>query len=137
MAEPRRLATTDAGFEAALGKLLAFATAQDEGVERATTEILEAVRTRGDAALLELTGRFDGWAPRSAADLEVPMAAAREALATLGERERDALVFASARIRAYHERQVQESWRIKDAECAVLGQQVTPLDRVALYVPGG
>jgi histidinol dehydrogenase len=137
MAEPRRLSTRDAGFEAGLAKLLAFESAQDEGVERATAEILESVRNRGDAALLELTARFDGWTARHARELEVPMASAREALKQLGERERDALVFAAARIRAYHERQVQESWRIKDSEGAVLGQQVTPLDRVGLYVPGG
>ena len=137
MAEPRRLSTRDDGFEAALAGLLAFEAAQDEGVERVTAEILADVRARGDAALLELTTRFDGWTPRSAAELEVPMQSAREALKDLAPRERDALVFASSRIRAYHERQVQESWREKDSEGAVLGQQVTPLDRVGLYVPGG
>ena len=137
MAEPRRLSTADAGFESAFAKLLAFESAQDEGVDRATAQILESVRTRGDAALLELTERFDGWKPADAADLEVPMATAREALTSLDARERDALVFASSRIRAFHERQVQESWRIQDSEGAVLGQRITPLDRVGLYVPGG
>jgi histidinol dehydrogenase len=137
MAEPRRLSTREGGFEAELAKLLAFESAQDEGVERATGEILQSVRLRGDAALLELTARFDGWMPRSGAELEVPIASAREALQRLGEPECDALVFAAARIRSYHERQVQESWRIRDSEGAVLGQQVTPLDRVGLYVPGG
>src|SRR5258706_10736053 len=137
MAEPRRLATVDAGFEAAFAKLLAFESAQDEGVDRATAQILESVRTRGDAALLELTERFDGWKPATAADLEVPMAAVRDALASLDARERDALEFAAARIRAFHERQVQESWRIQDSEGAVLGQRITPIDRVGLYVPGG
>jgi histidinol dehydrogenase len=137
MAEPRRLSTREAGFEAAFASLIAFEAALDEGVERATAEILEAVRARGDAALIDLTRRFDQWTPRSAADLEVPREAAREALARLGSREREALEFAAARIRAYHQRQVQDSWRIEDAEGAVLGQQVTPIDRVGLYVPGG
>ncbi|MGZ5048788.1 MAG: histidinol dehydrogenase [Usitatibacter sp.] len=137
MPEPRRLSTRDAGFEAALGRLLAFEAAQDEGVERATAEILEAVRTRGDAALLEYTARFDRWAPASAQDLAVPLGEAREALRALGAREREALEFAAARIRSYHERQVQESWRIDGGDGTVLGQQVTPLDRVGLYVPGG
>ncbi len=137
MVEALRLATTDDGFESTFARLIAFESAQDEGVERATAQILEAVRASGDRALLELTGRFDGWNPRSAAELEVPMASAREALQGLGQAERDALAFAAARIRAFHERQVQESWRIKDSEGAVLGQQVTPLDRVGLYVPGG
>ena len=137
MVEPRRLATRDAGFDAELARLLAFENAQDEGVERATTQILADVRERGDAALVELTARFDGWTPRSADELEAPLASAREALQRLREPERDALVFAAARIRAFHARQVQESWRIEDSEGATLGQQVTPLDRVGLYVPGG
>jgi len=137
MAEPRRLSTREAGFEAAFASLIAFESALDEGVERATAEILEAVRARGDAALIDLTRRFDQWTPRSAADLEVPREAGREALASLDSREREALEFAAARIRAYHQRQVQDSWRIEDAEGAVLGQQVTPIDRVGLYVPGG
>ncbi|MBC8022306.1 MAG: histidinol dehydrogenase, partial [Burkholderiales bacterium] len=85
MAEPRRLATADDGFESAFARLIAFESTQDEGVERATAEILEAVRASGDPALLELTARFDGWNPRSAAELEVPMASAREALQELGE----------------------------------------------------
>ena len=137
MAEPRRLATSDPGFEAAFAKLVAFEAAQDEGIEHATAAILDAVRLRGDAALLELTQRFDRWRPRSAADLEVPMDAAREALASLGHREREALEFAAARIRAYHARQMQESWSFEDPEGAMLGQKVTPLDSVGLYVPGG
>jgi histidinol dehydrogenase len=137
MVDPRRLSTGDAGFEAAFAKLLAFEAAQDEGVERATAEILDAVRSGGDAALLELTRRFDHWSPRSAGELEVSRGVAQQALAKLGAREREALEFAAARIRAYHERQVQGSWRAEDAEGAVLGQKVTPLDRVGLYVPGG
>src|SRR6185369_318518 len=104
---------------------------------RATAEILEAVRSRGDAALVDLTRRFDQWTPRSAGELEVPPAMPCEALARLDSREREALEFAASRIRAYHQRQVQQSWRVEDAEGAVLGQQVTPLDRVGLYVPGG
>jgi len=137
MAEARRLSTREAGFEAAFAKLLAFEAAQDEGVDRAAAEILEAVRARGDAALVDLTRRFDQWSPASGRELEVPREAPREALARLGAREREALEFAAARIRAYHERQVQESWRFEDAEGALLGQKVTPLDRVGLYVPGG
>jgi len=137
MAEPRRLSTREAGFEGDFAKLIAFEAALDEGVERATAEILEAVRSRGDAALVDLTRRFDQWTPRSAGELEVPPAMPREALARLDSREREALEFAASRIRAYHQRQVQQSWRVEDAEGAVLGQQVTPLDRVGLYVPGG
>jgi histidinol dehydrogenase len=137
MAEPRRLSTRDAGFEAAFEKLLAFEAAQDDDVDRATAQILDAVRGRGDAALLEFTQRFDGWTPRGAAELEIPMAQAQRALAQRPPREREALEFAAARIRDYHRRQVQESWSFEDREGATLGQKITPLDRVGLYVPGG
>ena len=137
MAEPRRLSSADAGFDAALERLLAFEAAQDEAVEQAVAQILEAVRTRGDAALLEYTARFDRWAPASALALQVPLDAARAALAALDPREREALELAAARIRAYHERQVQVSWRVDGGDGTVLGQQVTPVDRVGLYVPGG
>ena len=137
MAEPRRLSTAQAGFDAALEALLAFEGAIDEGVERATAEILEAVRARGDAALLEFTARFDRWKPASAAALVVPPGEARAALAALPGAEREALEIAARRIRAYHERQSQSSWRMEGGDGTVLGQQVTPLDRVGMYVPGG
>ncbi|MGZ5649008.1 MAG: histidinol dehydrogenase [Usitatibacter sp.] len=137
MAEMRRLRSEAPDFEAELGRLLAFEAAQDEGVERATGEILHAVRTRGDAALLEYTARFDRWTPRSGADLDVTLADARKALERLPRAEREALELAAQRIRAYHERQRQDSWRAEEADGTVLGQQVTPLDRVGLYVPGG
>ncbi len=137
MVEARRLDARAPGFEAELERLLAFESAQDEGVERATTEILAAVRTRGDAALLELTARFDRWTPASAAALVVPLEEAHAALRALPAAEREALEFAAARIRVFHERQRQESWRVDGGDGTVLGQLVTPLDRAGLYVPGG
>ena len=137
MAEPRRLSTLDAGFERELEVLLAFESAQDESVDRATAAILEDVRGRGDAALLEYTARFDRWQPRDAAALEVVPGEAGRALSALPPAEREALELAAARIRAYHERQRQESWRMREPDGTVLGQQVVPLDRAGLYVPGG
>jgi histidinol dehydrogenase len=95
------------------------------------------VRARGDAALIEFTARFDRWTPASAAALEVPAADARAALEGLPKAERDALAVAADRIRRYHERQALQSWRVEEGDGTVLGQQVTPLDRVGLYVPGG
>jgi len=133
----RRLSSADAGFDAALGELLAFEGAQDAAVDRATEEILEAVRARGDAALVEYTTHFDRWAPSSAQALEVPIARARAALDALPAGEREALEFACARIRAYHERQRLAPWRTEEADGTMLGQKITPLDRVGLYVPGG
>ncbi len=137
MPEIRKLSSAAAGFEAELSRLLAFEAAQDESVDRATAEILAAVASRGDAALLEYTARFDRWRPDSAAGLEIPMDEARAALARLPAAEREALGFAAGRIRAYHERQRQDSWRVSEEDGTVLGQQVTALDRVGLYVPGG
>ncbi|MGE5615752.1 MAG: histidinol dehydrogenase [Bacillota bacterium] len=132
-----RLSTADPAFGAAFERLIAFEGAQDEAVERTTAEILEAVRRRGDAALLELTRRLDRWSPASAQALEIARAEVLAALDALAPAQRGALEFAAARIRAYHERQPLSSWRMDDGEGAVLGQQVTPLDRVGIYVPGG
>jgi histidinol dehydrogenase len=137
VAEVRRLRSDSPGFEAELGRLLAFEAAQDESVELATAQILQAVQARGDAALIEYTARFDRWTPRSAVELDVPLGDARRALEQLPREERAALEAAAQRIRAYHEHQRQDSWRVSEADGTVLGQQVTPLDRVGIYVPGG
>ena len=137
MSGPRRLATDAPGFEAALAGLLAYESAQDAGVEEATAAILQDVQERGDAALLEYTARFDRWSPASARALDVPPADARAALDGLAAPERQALETAAARIRTYHERQALASWRVEEPDGTVLGQRVTPLDRVGLYVPGG
>ncbi len=137
MASPRQLSSADPGFADELGRLLAFEAAQDPRVEQASAQILESVRQRGDAALLELTARFDRWTPAGAPDLLVSLEAARAALRELPRAEREALELAAGRIRAFHARQLQESWRFDDGDGTVLGQQVTPLDRVGLYVPGG
>jgi histidinol dehydrogenase len=135
--EVRRLSTTDRDFDRALEALLAFETAQDPAVERATADILDAIRARGDAALVEYTRRFDGWAPASAADLSISPDAPQAALDSLGAPQREALQIAAERIRTYHEHQRQDSWRVEEDGGTMLGQQVTPLDRVGLYVPGG
>ena len=137
MAGPRRLSTTDAGFERELAGLLAFEAAQDERVERATAEILENVRARGDAALLEYTERFDRWKPANAQALAVPLEEARATAASLPRAEYQALETAASRIRRYHERQVLESWQVEEPDGTMLGQKVTAIDRVGLYVPGG
>ncbi len=137
MAEPRRLSSRDPGFDGQLAALLAFEGAQDEAVERAVAAILDDVRRRGDDALLEYTRRFDRWSPASAAEIEAGGAALREALSRIGRAEREALYSAASRIRAFHEHQHLKDWRVEEADGTMLGQQVTPLDRVGLYVPGG
>ena len=137
MPDLRRLSSASPNFERELATLLAFEGAQDEGVDRVTAAILEDVRARGDAALIDCTSRFDRWTPRSAAELEVPMAEARHALESLPAAVREALEVAARRIRTYHERQKLEPWTMREADGTVLGQQVSALDSVGLYVPGG
>ncbi len=137
MVELRRLDSSAPGFDAALALLTAFDAPEDPGVEAVVAAILADVRARGDAAVLEYTKRFDHVDAPSVAALAIPaveFAAAFDALAT---RERDALSTAAARIRAFHERQRAESWTFTEADGTRLGQKVTPLARVGLYVPGG
>jgi histidinol dehydrogenase len=131
------LATVDADFEARLTALLAFENTQDASIDRAVAAILEDVRRRGDDAVLEYTQRFDRVAAASMNALEIARGEAEKAFERLTDTRRNALVQAAGRIRAYHERQVAESWSYTDADGTRLGQQVTPLDRVGIYVPGG
>jgi histidinol dehydrogenase len=131
----RRLATSQPGFAAALDALR-FAGAQDRSVEQSVRSILADVRARGDAAVLEYARRFDGTAAASLGELDLT-AKLPGALDALGEAQRDALRAAHARIRAFHERQVQHSWDYREADGTRLGQRVRALERVGLYVPGG
>jgi len=137
MPEIRRLRTRDPGFDAELARLTAIEAAQDASVERAVEAILADVRARGDAALLEHTRRLDGVDAPRVADLEIPRAEREAAVDALPAEMREALAAAAARIRRYHERQPLGSWQYAEPDGTVLGQQVTPLDRVGLYVPGG
>jgi len=135
--ELRRLSSRDPGFEAQLSALLAFEGAQDESVDRDVAAILLDVQRRGDEALVDYTRRFDRWSPASPAELEVSAAACAEALGRIGAAEREALETAASRIRDFHAHQHLRGWRIEEDDATMLGQQVTPLDRVGLYVPGG
>ena len=137
MPDLQRLNTADADFWPRLEALTAWEGVADEAINVIVREILAEVRQRGDDALLEYTYRFDRWDAACAADLEVPADRLQEALAALPSARHVALVSAATRIRAYAERQKQESWTFTEADGTVLGQQVTPLDRVGLYVPGG
>jgi histidinol dehydrogenase len=133
----RRLSTTDQNFDASLKALLAFETAQDDRIDLVVADILKAVKTRGDEAVLEYTNRFDNTAANSIAELEISQHDLQEALKQLPLEQRIALQAAADRVRSYHEKQVMESWHYTEADGTLLGQQVTPLDRVGLYVPGG
>ena len=133
----KRLSSRDADFEQRLAALLAFEAAQDEAVERTVADILADVKARGDAAVLEYTNRFDRLRAQSLDELEFSRQDLQQALAGLPAEQRTALKAAAARVRAYHERQPLQSWQYEDDDGSLLGQKVTPLDRVGLYVPGG
>ncbi|MCB1867176.1 MAG: histidinol dehydrogenase [Gammaproteobacteria bacterium] len=137
MAEIRQLSTLDDNFRNQLDELLAWDLVSDQSVNQTVTEIIADIRARGDAALLEYTTRFDNWQATLASDLEIPHARLERAWELIPEEQRLALVHAGKRIQAYAEKQKIESWSFSEADGSVLGQQVSPLDRVGLYVPGG
>lgn len=136
-----RLDTTDADFSRKLTSLLAFEASEDEAIDRAAAQILASVKTSGDTAVLEATNRFDRLNASSVAALELSQEEMQAALASLNTERRTALETAAARVRAYHEVQKTEcgsaGFSYTEADGTVLGQKVTPLDRVGIYVPGG
>jgi len=139
-ANPLRLSTADDGFEAAFRARLFWSGAADAAIEQRVSEILADVQQRGDAAVLEYTERFDGVRAPSMAQLELDPDTLKAAFHQIPKPQREALLFAADRIRSYHQAQKQacgESWSYRDAEGTLLGQKVTPLDRVGIYVPGG
>lgn len=133
----RRFSSDAADFNVELNKLLAFEEAADEALEMTVANIIKDVRKRGDAAVLEYTHKFDRLPLASAAAMELSHGELRNAFDTLPAEQREALEAAAQRVTAYHQKQVQNSWSYTDADGTLLGQQVTPLDRVGLYVPGG
>ena len=136
----RALSTVEPGFDAALARLLAYTPAADEAIEATVAAILADVQERGDAAVLDCTRRFDGVDAASVAALEIGAAELQTALAGLSVAQRQALEAAAARVRDFHERQldaVGRGWSYRDADGSLLGQKVTPIERVGIYVPGG
>ena len=136
----QRLSTTAPDFDARLQQLLHWSEALDGGIEAAVASILAEVRRDGDAAVLARTAQFDGVTAASLAELEIGAAELKAAFDGLPADQRSALQTAAERVRDYHQRQfdaVCQGWQYEDADGNVLGQQVTPLDRVGIYVPGG
>jgi histidinol dehydrogenase len=130
MNEMRRLSTRARGFDAKLARLTRYDAAQDPAVQKAVRKILADVRKRGDAAVRAYTKKFDGVVPRQ-------YAVSEKSLAAIPPGQAAALRAAHERIRAFHEKQLQQSWDFTDADGTRLGQQVSALERVGLYVPGG
>ena len=132
-----RLSTKQADFDAKLNKLLAFEETADEKLEATVTAILADVKKRGDVAVLEYTKKFDRLPLVDAAAMELPRAELKAAFDSLPIDQKSALEQAAQRVTAYHQKQVQSSWSYTEADGTLLGQQITALDRVGLYVPGG
>lgn len=133
----RQMYTTDEGFSQAMDALLSWESVSDKTVNQTVEHIIEAVRERGDAALMEFTAKFDRYAVDSFAQLELPLSALTDALNRLDAPTRVALEKAADRVRDYHQHQVEKTWTYTEADGTVLGQKITPMDSVGLYVPGG
>lgn len=135
----RKLDSTQDDFQETLDALLAFEAETDDAIESAVAKIIADVRARGDEAVLEYTNRFDRMSAASMADFDIGQLALEAALAALPAAQRNALQTAADRIRAFHERQKQElqGFTYTEADGTILGQRITPLDRVGIYVPGG
>ena len=133
----RRLNTASADFWQQLEAVRAFDDADDLAISNTVGEILLNVRQRGDAALVDYTERFDHLKVASAAELELPASRLQQALKTIPQAQRIALEQAAQRLRDYHVKQKSESWQYTEEDGTLLGQKITPLDRVGLYVPGG
>ena len=139
-ATPARLSTADPEFEVRFKALQHWSADTDAAIEQRVADILGDVQRRGDAAVLEYTARFDGLNAASVAELELTQADFKAAFDAIPEAQRRALQDAERRVRSYHEAQKKacgESWSYRDQDGSLLGQKVTPLDRVGIYVPGG
>lgn len=137
MADIKRLDSSAEEFWPQLDDLLAWEGVSDDDVQQTVRHILSEVRRRGDDAVVEMTNRFDRMNAAAMAELEIPASRLQEALDSITPEQRTALETAAERVRSYHEHQKQESWNYTEADGTLLGQQVTPLERVGLYVPGG
>ena len=139
-ATPARLSTASSTFEAEFKARLHWSAAADAAIEQRVADILLDVQERGDAAVLEYTARFDALNAATVPALELMQAELKAAFETIPALQREALQAAASRVRSYHEAQMKacgESWSYVDADGTLLGQKVTPLDRVGIYVPGG
>lgn len=133
----KRLDSTQADFRQQMDKLLAWEAVSDEKVNQIVNEILQRVEQEGDQAVVEYTNRFDNTSVSEMSELEMSKERLQAALDNLPEDQRKALEIAAERVRSYHERQLVDSWQYTEADGTMLGQKVTPMDRVGLYVPGG
>lgn len=135
--EIRRFSSVQPDYAQQMDTLLAWEAVSDAQVQKTVSDIVFDIRTRGDAALMEYTNKFDRMNVSSMAQLELNQEQLQKALDELPAERRSALLLAAERVRAYHEKQKQDSWDYTEADGTLLGQKVTPMDRVGIYVPGG
>ena len=136
----RQLSTAAADFEVEFARLRHWSAETDDAIEQRVAQIVADVRARGDAAVLDCTARFDGLSAPSVAALELSRDELARAFESIPAAQRNALQAAASRVRQFHQRQLQAcglSWQYRDEDGSLLGQKVTPLDRVGIYVPGG
>ncbi|MBK9664045.1 MAG: histidinol dehydrogenase [Nitrosomonas sp.] len=133
----KRFNSTDADFNSNIEKLLAFESAQDDAVDATVAKILADIKIRKNIALIEYTNQFDRLSATSGQELELTQGHLQQSLTSLPAIQRNALEQAAERVRSYHEKQQLHSWQYTDSDGTLLGQKITPLDRVGLYVPGG
>ncbi|MCU7905182.1 MAG: histidinol dehydrogenase [Candidatus Thiodiazotropha sp. (ex Epidulcina cf. delphinae)] len=137
MSEIRQLSTSDRDFQQQLDVLLAWESISDTAVNDRVNQIIDDIRSKGDTALVEFTNRFDRWQAESATDLEIPLNRLEQAWDAIPADQQQALEISANRIRAYAEHQITDAWSYTEPDGTLLGQQITPLDSVGLYVPGG
>mgnify|MGYP005990626315 FL=1 len=133
----KRLKSSQTDFDQQLDAMLAWESVSDKAVNERVDEIIMQVRAKGDEAVVELTNRFDRTTVSEMAQLEMSQARLQQALEAISPEQRNALEVAADRVRSYHERQLSHSWQYEEADGTLLGQKVTPMDRVGIYVPGG
>ncbi|SFV88105.1 Histidinol dehydrogenase [hydrothermal vent metagenome] len=132
-----RLTSSQADFQTALSQLLAWDNVSNTDVVQTVNNIIADIKDTGDAALIKYSVKFDGVTANNMADLTLDLPTLKEAYQSLDEKEKSALTTAADRVRYYHQKQVQKTWTYTDDDGTLLGQKITPLDRVGLYVPGG
>ncbi len=137
MNQIKQFSSTDSGFTVALEKIMAFEDAQNAAVDSTVADILANIKKRGDEALLEYTRCFDHLDAASIAELELSRKDLQQALQSIPAFQREALEQAAERVRAFHQKQLVQSWSYTEPDGTLLGQKITPLNRVGLYVPGG
>lgn len=133
----KKLSANKPGFDLELEKLLAWESVSNDSVNSIVKEVIQNVRKNGDSALLDYTERFDNLKLESGSELEIKHAELKKAFERIPTDQREGLELSAERVKSYHQRQISESWRFTEADGTMLGQKVTPLDRVGLYVPGG